>query len=81
VHRPGPHLHVGPGLTVSASTAHAGGAATALAGTWAVTYTQAEFFAAGAAPDEDDDLAFEAGPHQGFNVGPTAIQEFCAALS
>jgi TRAP-type C4-dicarboxylate transport system substrate-binding protein len=38
---------------ISTSTAHAGGAATVLAGTWAVTYTEAEFLAAGATPDED----------------------------
>jgi TRAP-type transport system periplasmic protein len=39
----------------STSTAHAGGAATALAGTWAaVSYTRAEFFAAGADPGEDN---------------------------
>ena len=39
---------------ISTSTAHAGGAATVLAGTWAVTYTKAEFFAAGATQDEDN---------------------------
>jgi TRAP-type transport system periplasmic protein len=63
---PGPALAIPPGCTgpaptstpapnpSSTSTAHAGRAAAALAGTWTVTYTQAEFFAAGAAPDEDN---------------------------
>ena len=61
----GPALAIPPGCTgpaptstpapdpISTSTAHAGGAATVLAGTWTVTYTKAEFFAAGAAQDED----------------------------
>jgi hypothetical protein len=31
--------------------------------------------------DANGNLTFEAGPHQGFNGDPTAIQEFCAALS
>jgi hypothetical protein len=31
--------------------------------------------------DGNGNLTFEAGPHQGFNGDPTAIQEFCAALS
>ena len=31
--------------------------------------------------DGNGNLPFEAGPHQGFNGDPTAIQEFCAALS
>jgi len=26
-------------------------------------------------------VTFEAGPHQGFNGDPAAIEEFCAALS
>jgi TRAP-type transport system periplasmic protein len=63
---PGPPLVIPPRCTgpahistpapspISTSTAHAGGAATVLAGTWAVTYTKAEFFAAGATPDEDN---------------------------
>jgi TRAP-type C4-dicarboxylate transport system substrate-binding protein len=63
---PGPALVIPPGCTgaapaatpapspVSTSTGHAGGAATALAGTWTVSYTRAEFFAAGAGPDEDN---------------------------
>jgi len=63
---PGPALVIPPGCTgpaptaplsapnpISTSTAHAGGAATVLVGTWAVTYTKAEFFAAGAPPDAD----------------------------
>jgi TRAP-type C4-dicarboxylate transport system substrate-binding protein len=66
---PGPPLVIPPGCTgtaptstsspapspVSTSTAHAAGAAAALAGTWAeASYTRAEFFAAGATPDEDN---------------------------
>jgi TRAP-type transport system periplasmic protein len=59
----GPALVIPPGCTgpaptstpapspISTSTAHAGGA-TMLAGTWAVSYTRAEFFAAGPAPGE-----------------------------
>jgi hypothetical protein len=31
--------------------------------------------------DGSGNLTFEAGPHQGFNGDPTAIQGFCAALS
>jgi len=31
--------------------------------------------------DGNGNLTFEAGPHQGFNGDPAAIQEFCAALS
>jgi hypothetical protein len=31
--------------------------------------------------DANGNLTFEAGPHQGFNGDPAAIQEFCAALS
>jgi hypothetical protein len=31
--------------------------------------------------DGDGNLTFEAGSHQGFDGDPTAIQEFCAALS
>lgn len=31
--------------------------------------------------DGDGNLTFEAGPHQGFDGDPAAIQEFCAALS
>jgi hypothetical protein len=31
--------------------------------------------------DANGNLIFEAGPHQGFDGDPTAIQEFCAALS
>ena len=31
--------------------------------------------------DANGNLTFEAGPHQGFNGDPPAIQEFCAALS
>ena len=65
----GPALVIPPGCTgpapaatpapgpIATSTAHAGGAATALAGTWAqASYTRAEFFAAGASPDEDNPL-------------------------
>ena len=65
----GPPLVIPPGCTgpaptptpapspVATSTARAGGAAAALAGTWAqAAYTRAEFFAAGAPPDEDNPL-------------------------
>src|SRR5262245_13263283 len=67
----GPPLVIPPGCTgpaptpastpapspVATSTARAGGAAAALAGTWAqAAYTRAEFFAAGASPDEDNPL-------------------------
>jgi hypothetical protein len=31
--------------------------------------------------DANGNLTFEAGPHQGFDGDPTAIQELCAALS
>jgi hypothetical protein len=31
--------------------------------------------------DGNGNLTFEAGPHQGFSGDPTAIHEFCAALS
>jgi hypothetical protein len=31
--------------------------------------------------DANGNLTFEAGPHQGFNGDPAAIQEFCAALT
>jgi hypothetical protein len=31
--------------------------------------------------DANGGLTFEVGPHQGFNGDPTAIQDFCAALS
>jgi TRAP-type C4-dicarboxylate transport system substrate-binding protein len=64
---PGPALVIPSGCTgpapaaplsapspISSSTAHAGGAATVLAGSWAVSYTRAEFLAAGAASGEDN---------------------------
>ena len=63
---PGPALVIPSGCTgpaptaplsapspISSSTAHAGGAAAVLAGSWAVSYTRAEFLAAGAASGED----------------------------
>ena len=31
--------------------------------------------------DANGNLTCEAGPHQGFNGDPTAIQELCATLS
>src|SRR2546430_16472473 len=64
---PGPALVIPSGCTgpaptaplsapspISSSTAHAGGATAVLAGSWAASYTRAEFLPAGAGSGEDN---------------------------